>query len=111
MEKIKSLENTLSEDKMPQAFEKNSVADLKSIVKMLHEAELYKFQGLLTDAAKIYHDALDMLKNTASDKNSRILVKTITSKNKKINLQIESIQNTPSAPELSDENRKKKKKL
>jgi len=111
MEKIKSLENTLSEDKMPQALEKNGVADLKSIVKMLHEAELYKLQGLLTDAAKIYHDALDMVKNTTSDKNSRILVKTITNKLKKINLQITSIQNTPSTPELSDENRKLIKKL
>ncbi len=109
--KIKSMEKTVSEGETPQAVEKNVAADLKSIVKMLHEAELYKSQGLLADAAKIYRDCLDILNNTDSDENSRLLVKTITNKLGKVNLGVKSVQNSPNVPELSDKNRKLIKKL
>ncbi|RLC32689.1 MAG: hypothetical protein DRH32_02520 [Deltaproteobacteria bacterium] len=110
-EKIRSLEKALSRGEMPQENKKNAVSYLKNIMKMLHEAELYKSQGLLTDAAGIYRNALDMLKNIEQDRNSRILAKTIANKLKKINLRVRSVQNAPAAPELSEKNRKLIKKL
>ncbi len=111
MAKIKSLKKPLSGDEEPPAGGKNTVAHLKNIMKMLHEAELYKTQGLLTNAATIYHNALDMLKNSVSDKNTQVLVKTITNKLKNVNLAIKNLQNAPTAPELSDKNQQLIKKI
>lgn len=111
MAKIKSLEKPLPGEEEPQADKKDGVPHLKNIMKMLHNAELYKTQGLLTDAAAIYHKTLDMLKNSVSDKNTQVLVKTITNKLKSVNLSIKNLQNAPAAPALSDKNQKLIKKL
>ncbi len=111
MAKIKSLKKLLSGDEEPLSGGKNTAAHLKNIMKMLHEAELYKTQGLLTNAATIYRNALDMLKNSASDKNTPVLVKTIANKLKNVNLSIKNLQNAPAAPELSDKNQKLIKKI
>ncbi len=111
MAKIKSLKKPLSDDEAPPAGGKNTVAHLKNIMRMLHEAELYKTQGLLTNAATMYHNALDILKNSVSDKNTQVLVKTITNKLKNVNLAIKNLQSAPTAPELSDKNKQLIKKI
>lgn len=109
--RIKSLEKTLPEGKMSQTVKKNAVTDLQAVVKMLHEAELYKYQGLLAEAGKIYHNALDMLKNTGPGKNSRMLEKLILKKLENINLHVKNVQGASSVPELSEKNKKLIKKL
>jgi len=111
MEKTKSLKKAPPRDEIPRAVENNAAADLKNIMKMLHEAEFYKTQGLLTDAAGIYRNSLNILKNKDLDKKGRILVKTIATKFEKINLRIKSVQNAPTVPELTDKNKKLIKKL
>lgn len=111
MGKTKSLEKTSPIDEIPRAVEDNAAADLKNIMKMLHEAEFYKDQGLLTDSAEIYRNSLNILKNKDLDKKGGILVKTITAKLEKINLRIKSVQNAPAVPELTDKNKKLIKEL
>ena len=78
---------------------------------LLKEAELYKGQGLLTEAKSGYQKALKLIKSIEKLKNKDKLLHGIAAKLKSLNAEIERVESAPDSPEIEEESQELIKKL
>jgi tetratricopeptide (TPR) repeat protein len=76
--------------------------DIKQRLKsMLQEAEIYRSQGLISEAYGKYQDAEKMVHSIGNLKNKESLLNAIAEKISALNFTIEKVEKGPSSPELS----------
>ena len=76
--------------------------DIKQRLKsMLQEAEIYRVQGLISEAYNKYQDAEKMVNSIGSLKNKASLLKAIADKIAALNYTREKVDKGPNSPELS----------
>ncbi len=72
------------------------------IKSLLSQAELYRSQGLFTEAKEKYNDASAMIHKIERLKNKEGLLKAISSKIQSLEEKTEKVETGPSSPELSE---------
>jgi len=72
------------------------------IKSLLNEAELYRTQGLFTEAKEKYHAASAMIHKIDKLKNKDSLLKAISGKIQSLEKKTEKVETGPSSPELSE---------
>ena len=72
------------------------------IKSLLNQAELYRSQGLFSEAKEKYHAASDMIHKIEKLKNKDNLLKAISSKIQSLEKKTEKVETGPSSPELSE---------
>lgn len=72
------------------------------IKNLLHEAELYHSQGLLSEAGDKYHAMLNVISGLQNLKNKDVLIKGITEKLDSIDKVHQKVAAGPASPELSE---------
>jgi tetratricopeptide (TPR) repeat protein len=76
--------------------------DIKQRIKtVLQEAEIYRSQGLISEAHVKYQNAISILNSIENLKNKESLLKAITEKVKALNTTKEKVDKGPATPELS----------
>ena len=76
--------------------------DIKQRLKsLLQEAEIYRSQGLISEAYGKYQDAESMVHSIGNLKNKASLLKAIAEKISALNFTIEKVDKGPTSPELS----------
>lgn len=76
--------------------------DIKQKIKTaLQEAEIYRSQGLITEAHAKYQNAVKIINSIDNLKNKDSLLKAITEKIKALNITQEKVDKGPTTPELS----------
>ena len=79
-----------------------SFMDIKQRLKsILQEAEIYRSQGLITEAYGKYEDASDLVNSISNLKNKSSLLKAIKSKIQSLDTTKEKVEKGPTSPELS----------
>ncbi len=79
-----------------------SLMDIKQRLKsLLQEAEIYRSQGLISEAYGKYQDAEKMVHSIANLKNKASLLNAIADKITALNFTIEKVEKGPTSPELS----------
>ncbi len=72
------------------------------IKSLLHEAELYRAQGLFADAKRKYTDASAIINKIEKLKNKQSLIQAISEKIQSLEEKSEKVQTSPMSPELSE---------
>lgn len=76
--------------------------DIKQRIKtVLQEAEIYRSQGLISEAHAKYQNAISILNSIENLKNKESLLKAITEKVRALNTTKEKVDKGPATPELS----------
>ncbi len=73
----------------------------KKIKSLLQQAELYRKQGLLSEAKKRYEQVKNLIQNSDQIANKEKLLSGLSKKVEQLNIEAQTVENAPSTPEMS----------